>query len=405
MEQVSREQLRRKMPRIEIQRRMGERHRHRVTYRARQRDLDRPVVLRVFRTGTAGDAKAATRFVREARALASATHEGLASVYDFGRIGDVYYLVTELVDGATLRECIDRGTLRPAAALEMARRICGAVDHAAERGVTHRRVVPESVLLDDAGRPKIVDLGMADGICGRERASDPRADVFGIGMLLHEALTGEPPLGKHAPPSATPGVDGAVDEILGRALDHDPERRYADASELGRAIATLLESPARAARTKKPKPDAKPAPSPSGATGAGARPSSPSEAAEGERASLPAIPFHVSGEVTTATGILALDGDEIRLDYRKRCLGIVPIAFETTRIPLSDIRSVAFEPRRLGPRIRLVPRSFLRFQGLPCGDYELRLRVRLCDVRSAERIAEEIGRRIGSDSCTDDSAS
>ncbi len=192
-----------------------------AVYLARQLKLDRFVGLKVLPEEWGRDPAFSERFQREARALARLNHPHIVSVHDFGDAGGHFYLLMEYVDGANLRRLLQSGPLEPRLALQMVPQICDALQYAHEEGVVHRDIKPENILLDNRGRVKIADFGLAK-LVGPSRASftltgthqvmgtldymapeqrsrpqevDHRADIYSLGVVFYEMLTGELPLG------------------------------------------------------------------------------------------------------------------------------------------------------------------------------------------------------------------
>ena len=243
-----------------------------AVYQARQPALDRFVALKVLPADADGEANFTERFNREARALARLSHPNIVAVHEFGQAGGLHYFLMEFVDGANLRQLEQAGRLSPREALQIIPQICDALQYAHDEGVVHRDIKPENVLVDRKGRVKIADFGLAK-ILGhdpetarltvegqvmgtphymapeqveRPLAVDHRADIYALGVVFYEMLTGDLPLGKFAPPSRKVQVDVRLDEIVLRALENDPERRYQQASEVKQRVATVVESPAEA---------------------------------------------------------------------------------------------------------------------------------------------------------------
>ena len=239
-----------------------------IVYRARQRDLDRHVALKILRPHGAEDGSFAERFMREARALAKLSHPGIVSVHDFGKAGDHYFLMMELVEGTNLRRLIRGGELAAKQALDVVSQVCAALQFAHDQGVVHRDIKPENILVDPQGRVKIADFGlakMARAASGEEYTSrltqasqrmgtpqymapeqiehpldvDHRADIYSLGVVFYELLTGELPLGRFAPPSRKVQVDVRLDEVVLKTLEKEPERRYQHASEVGTRIENI----------------------------------------------------------------------------------------------------------------------------------------------------------------------
>ena len=229
-----------------------------AVYMARQLKLDRFVALKVLPAEWGRDPSFAERFQREARALARLSHPNIVSVHDFGEAGGYFFLLMEYVDGANLRRVLQGGPLEPRLALQIVPQICDALQYAHEEGVVHRDIKPENILLDARGRVKIADFGLAK-LVGSSRASftltgthqvmgtldymapeqrsrpqevDHRADIYSLGVVFYEMLTGELPLGRFAPPSQVAAVDGRIDDVVFRALEREPDRRYQRASEV-----------------------------------------------------------------------------------------------------------------------------------------------------------------------------
>jgi predicted Ser/Thr protein kinase len=236
-----------------------------AVYKARQPGLDRLVALKILPPEASRDSAFAERFTREARALAKLNHPNIVGVYDFGRSGPLYYFLMEFVDGVNLRQTLRAGQLKPAEALKIVPQICDALQYAHEEGVVHRDIKPENVLLDRKGRVKIADFGLAK-LLGRAPADyqltgaqqvmgtphymapeqverpldvDHRADIYSLGVVLYEMLTGELPLGRFALPSEKVKVDVRLDEVVLRALAKDRERRYQHVSDIKTDVETV----------------------------------------------------------------------------------------------------------------------------------------------------------------------
>jgi hypothetical protein len=229
-----------------------------AVYKARQIKLDRIVALKILPPEWGKDPAFAERFTREARTLARLSHPNIVGVHDFGEADGLYYLLMEFVDGLNLRQILQAGRLGPQQALALIPQICDALQYAHEEEVVHRDIKPENILLDRRGRVKIADFGLAK-LLGRPRAEftltgshqvmgtldymapeqrqspleiDHRADIYSLGVVFYEMLTGELPLGRFAPPSEKAPVDARLDEVVFRALERDPGRRYQRASEV-----------------------------------------------------------------------------------------------------------------------------------------------------------------------------
>ncbi|MDJ0974414.1 MAG: serine/threonine-protein kinase [Planctomycetota bacterium] len=242
-----------------------------VVYRARQRTLDRVVALKVLPEALSRDPAFAERFTREARALAKLSHPHVVGVYEFGERTGLYYLLMEYVDGVTLRQLMRTGSLNPREALTIVPQICEALQYAHEQGVVHRDVKPENILLDRKGRVRVADFGLAKladpgpadfTLTGTHQVMgtlhymapeqyktpadvDHRADIFSLGVVFYEMLTGELPVGNFKKPSSEKDLDARVDEIVMRALERERDARYQNAKDVEDDVETVLREPAR----------------------------------------------------------------------------------------------------------------------------------------------------------------
>ena len=245
-----------------------------AVYTARQKKLDRLVALKIIRPESANDPAFAERFNREARTLARLSHPGIVAVHDFGEVllsqsdlGDetpraLYYFVMEYVDGANLRQLIAGGDLSPVQSMAIIPQICDALQFAHDAGVVHRDIKPENILLDRSGRVKIADFGLAKLASGSEldftltgthqvmgtplymapeqmegsNTVDHRADIYSLGVVFYEMLTGHLPMGQFDPPSQQIEVDARLDDVVLRALAREPQRRYQHAGEISNDV-------------------------------------------------------------------------------------------------------------------------------------------------------------------------
>jgi tetratricopeptide (TPR) repeat protein/predicted Ser/Thr protein kinase len=260
-----------------------------AVYKARQPALDRIVALKILPPQAPGRPGFAERFNREARALAKLNHPNIVTVHEFGQVNGLPFFIMEFVDGLNLRQLERSGRLSPREALQIVPQICEALQFAHDEGIVHRDIKPENILLDKKGRVKIADFGIAKIVGGEGRAGSPlpaagahgvtrptegltetgkiigtprymapeqvedpqsvdhRADIYSLGVVFYEMLTGELPLGKFGPPSRKVDVDVRLDEVVLRALEKEPERRYQQASQVRTAVETIaLAGPAAA---------------------------------------------------------------------------------------------------------------------------------------------------------------
>jgi predicted Ser/Thr protein kinase len=235
-----------------------------AVYQARQPALDRLVALKILPPQVASGPGFAERFNREARALAWLNHPNIVAVHEFGQVNGLPFFIMEFVAGPNLRQLERAGKLSPREALQIVPQICEALQFAHDEGIVHRDIKPENILLDKKGRVKIADFGIAK-IMGREGEADltetkgaigtphymapeqvekpqevdHRADIFALGVVFYEMLTGELPLGKFAPPSRKVRVDVRLDDVVLRALEKEPELRYQQASQVKTAVETI----------------------------------------------------------------------------------------------------------------------------------------------------------------------
>ncbi|MFK8111937.1 MAG: serine/threonine protein kinase [Rubripirellula sp.] len=243
-----------------------------AVYRGRQISLDRDVAIKILPREIQASGHLSERFQREAQTLAKLHHPNIVSVFDFGQVEGLHYIVMEYVEGVTLRDTIQSKSVSPSAALEMIPVICDALQFAHSRGVVHRDIKPENILVDRDGQIKIADFGLAKMLHSDEQAAkemeltgtqqvmgtarymapeqmstsktvDHRADIYSLGVVFYELLTGEPPMGWFQPPSKKVAVDVRLDEVVLRTLEAEPSRRYQQASEIRTAIEGLSSPP------------------------------------------------------------------------------------------------------------------------------------------------------------------
>ena len=229
-----------------------------AVFKARQPRLDRVVALKVLPKSLAATPGFAERFNREGRVLARLSHPSIVTVHDFGESGGFAYLIMEFVDGVNLRQAMRAGRFTPEQALTIIPAICDALQFAHGQGVLHRDIKPENILLDSTGKVKIADFGIAKIIDDKggdamlltqsgaklgtapymapEQIEQPasvdhRADIYSLGVVFYEMLTGELPLGRFAAPSEKAAVGGNIDEIVFRALEKERARRQQSVDE------------------------------------------------------------------------------------------------------------------------------------------------------------------------------
>ncbi|MGP8199131.1 MAG: protein kinase domain-containing protein [Limisphaerales bacterium] len=257
-----------------------------VVYKARQKTLNRFVALKLLAPERVCEAKFAERFTSEAQALAALNHPNIVTIYDFGQAGGFYYLLMEFVDGVNLRQLLRMRKFTPEEALAIVPPLCDALQFAHNRGIVHRDIKPENLLLDKDGRVKVADFGIAKmlgaadgggggtsaapgnatqtavgtpGYSSPEQKTDPqrvdsRADIYSLGVVFYEMLTGELPGQRLEPPSKKVHIDVRLDEVVLRALEQNPELRYQQASEVKTMVETIAQTPAPPESHHRPTP-------------------------------------------------------------------------------------------------------------------------------------------------------
>ncbi|HWZ85386.1 MAG TPA: protein kinase [Thermoanaerobaculia bacterium] len=248
-------------------------------YRARDTRLSREVAVKVLPELSADDAEALARFEREARSVAALSHPNILAIHDFGRSDDVSYCVMELLEGETLRERLAAAAIPPRRAVEYARQILHGLAAAHDRGIVHRDLKPDNVFLTRDGLVKILDFGLALQAAGpvvadgsdersltasgtvvgtpgymspeqiRGKGVDHRSDLFAVGVILYEMLTGRRAFQRTSPvetmmsilqdePSFEAGrrVPAELTDLLTHGLEKSPEDRFQSARDFAFAL-------------------------------------------------------------------------------------------------------------------------------------------------------------------------
>lgn len=269
------EELARHFPSLEILECIGQGGMGAV-YKSRQKELDRIVALKILPEGHHGEPGFERRFTHEARALARLNHPNIVTLYEFGRAEGLFYFLMEYVDGVSLQHLLKSGRLAPEQALSIVPQICDALQFAHSRGIVHRDIKPGNLLLGRNGEVKIADFGIAKVVVGdpatpeaattsrgnngltavgavigtpaymapeqaqRPLEVDHRADIYSLGVVFYQMLTGELPAGKLDLPSRKVSVDARLDDVVLRALEREPDRRYQDATTFKTEIETIV---------------------------------------------------------------------------------------------------------------------------------------------------------------------
>ena len=243
-----------------------------AVYRGVQLSLERKVAIKLLPPAIEQqDTAFAERFKNEAKLMGRMNHPAIVSVYDFGRTTDgQLYFVMEYVDGTDVQRMIAReGKLPPEHALAVTAHLCDALGYAHKQGIVHRDIKPSNVLIDSDGRVKVADFGLAKltdkkfntGLTQTGMAMgtpdyvapetltlgvevDGRADIYAVGVMLYQMLTGDIPRGMFKMPSKKfQSIDPRFDAIVRRALEHDREERYQSSHELRIDLDVILTTP------------------------------------------------------------------------------------------------------------------------------------------------------------------
>jgi serine/threonine protein kinase len=252
-----------------------------IVFKARQPKLNRLVALKLLPASLAeGDTAFAGRFEREGQLLARLHHPNIVAVHDSGTAGEFFYLIMEFVDGVNLWQAMRARRFTPAQALSIVPRICDALQYAHDEGVLHRDIKPENILLDGKGRVKLADFGIAKLLADLDPAAplsataninltqsgsalgtprymapeqretpadiDHRADIYSLGVVFYELLTGELPREHFAPPSAKTDADPRVDAIVQQALEKERDRRQGSARQMKTQVESITGRASRA---------------------------------------------------------------------------------------------------------------------------------------------------------------
>jgi predicted Ser/Thr protein kinase len=244
-----------------------------IVYAGHDLSLGRDVAIKTLRPQFAADTSFRARFAREGRAAASLSHPNIIDVFDVGEVNDTPYLVMELIRGQPLKAIIAaEAPFHPDDVAELLEQVGGALDYAHTRGYVHRDIKPGNILVDEHGRARIVDFGIAKGLADSDLTeagsgfgtvgylspeqaeglmATPASDIYALGVVAFEMLTGKLPFWADTPvgvamqhvhdPAPRPsnvvaGIPTQVDEVVLRALDKDPTRRWPSAGAFAQAL-------------------------------------------------------------------------------------------------------------------------------------------------------------------------
>jgi serine/threonine protein kinase len=238
-----------------------------AVYRGCQLKLDRAVAIKILHRQHGTDYSYPERFRREAQVLAQLNHPNIVSVYDFGMIGDYLYYVMEFIEGTDLHQLLGHRQITQARALEIMPALCDALHYAHEKGLVHRDIKPANVLIAADGRIKLADFGLAKRLdrpttlltrsnmamgtpdyaapeqYDTRALIDHRADIYALGVVFYQMLTGTLPRGAWQPPSSMIGSDPRLDTVIVRALLPDRDQRYPSAAEFKHALLSSITIP------------------------------------------------------------------------------------------------------------------------------------------------------------------
>ena len=243
-----------------------------AVYKGRQKSLERTVAIKILPPGLEHDDDGSyiERFKNEAKVMAKFMHPAIVGVFDFGETAEgQLYIVMEYVNGTDVQKMISsQGKLPPEHALAITAHVCDALKYAHEHGVIHRDIKPANILINQEGAVKVADFGLAKaeeaGSSGLTKTGtamgtpdyvapealmlgtevDGRADLYAVGVMLYQMLTGQIPRGAWQPASVlSPGTDRRFDQIITKAMQYDREARYQSSGEIRRALDAILSAP------------------------------------------------------------------------------------------------------------------------------------------------------------------
>ncbi len=363
-----------------------------------KRRLDRDVALKIIAREVAGDTAFIERFEREAKTLARLSHPNIVTIFDYGRtIDGQAYLIMEFVDGINLREAIKSKSVDRADSLELISTICQALKYAHSKGVVHRDIKPENILLGEDGTVKVADFGIAkivdDSIktptltatrqvlgslhyLAPEHLESPsqvdhRVDLYALGVVFYELLTGQLPLGRYEPPSAVQaGVDQRIDSVVMKALSRQPSQRYQTASDLATDLDQLSGSvPVHPVYT----------------------PSSNSSVS-----GTVSVPFsqEAFAGLGRAVGVVRAKPGELKIEHRLQdaFVGAVKSSPCVTSIPVANITHIDYVPGVLSSKLVIMTDSIAALDTLPGAETG---RVELKIKRSDSDLAAQVVRKLG----------
>jgi len=262
-----------------------------IVYRAEDTELQRVVALKVLQPEHVGDAERSARFMREAQTAAKVTHPNIATIYEVGTAGDNIFIAMELVEGVSLRERLQEGPIAAAETIELATQVADGMASAHKAGVIHRDLKPDNIMIDEEGRAKILDFGLAKAYessdeVGRDDVTltnmltregriigtaaymspeqarglplDARSDIFSLGIILYEMVVGRRPFNGETttdilasilrevptpPVQLNPQIPPEMGRIISKCLEKKPGERYQDSRDLVVDLRRMLKDP------------------------------------------------------------------------------------------------------------------------------------------------------------------
>ncbi len=220
-----------------------------AVYKAKHRALDRPVALKILPSELGQHPELLSQFQQEAKLMARLNHNNLVSIFDFGNIHGIPFIIMEFINGKALYFSAHKKAIDALVSIDLTLKICAGIHHAHQAGIIHRDLKPANILLDAAVTPKIGDFGLSQTLLGAAHNTstygtpgymapeiyqklpvDLRSDIFAVGCILYELLTGHPP--KPYSYSLNTRLNPALDRIIQKATDPEPLQRYSSANEM-----------------------------------------------------------------------------------------------------------------------------------------------------------------------------
>ena len=377
-----------------------------AVYKARQTNLDRTVALKILSPQLGNDPTFAERFTREARTLAKLSHPNIVTVFDFGFADSMHYLVMEYIDGVNLRDTILATEYSSAEALALIGQICDALQYAHDAGVVHRDIKPENILVDRNGVVKIADFGLAKllsptpeeftltgtrQVLGtlkymapeqieKPEQVDHRADLYSLGVVFYELLTGELPIGRFAVPSTKAEINRRLDDVVLKTLEKEPDHRYQQASEIKTAVAAAATARAEPLAAEPEIPVATPA--------------TPA------RTRTYAVPFttdDIYGGMCNGYGIAKFVAPNIlRLEVEVQdCFGATKVSHRSVDVPIDQLSSIRLKSGFFRDKITVQADSFAPLSDVPSASRgALNLYTKKADAPLAEQLTIDVHNQL-----------